>query len=187
MKPVRGAIVAVVVLGVMAGKAVAQSTEWKALIPVDLTKPGPMSWIASDIWPDVAAKENAYLRDVLKRQLPAGGASLRLLHALLEGEGSTYSVSVVLTRDCESGANHNASSAEPSVCPMRIARKQADGWKVIAADRGCYVDPQEVSALAAHRHDGAQIQFEPGKKQIRLRANVGGVWNAACTRSLPLP
>lgn len=187
MKPARSALLMGVLMGLTAGEAYGQNAEWKAMTHVDLTRPGSLAWLAADVWPDIAAKENAYVRDVLKWSLPAGGASLRLQNASFEIGKIAYVVSIALSLDCEAGANHNASGAEHSLCPLRIAMKGSDGWKTIVSDRGCYVDPQGSTAPAAHQFDGAQVQFDPSRRMIRLRANVGGAWVAACTRSFPIP
>lgn len=187
MKLVQSALLMGVLLSLSAGRAYAQNAEWKAMVHVDLTRPGPMSWLATEVWPDIAAKENAYVRDVLKRSLPAGGASLRLQHASFEIGEIAYFVSIALSLDCKAGANHKTSSAEPSLCPLRISVKDPGGWKTVVSDRGCYVDPQGSTASAAHQFDGAQMQFDPSRRVIRLRANVGGAWVAACTRSFPIP
>lgn len=187
MKPARTALLMGVLLSLTAGGVGAQNVEWKTMVHVDLTQPGSMSWLATEVWPDIAAKENAYVRDVLKRSLPAGGASLQLQHASFEIGEIAYVVSIALSLDCEVGANHNASGAEHSLCPLRISVKGPGGWKTIVSDRGCYVDPQSSAAPAAHQFDGAQVQVDPSRRVIRLRANVGGVWIATCTRSFPIP
>lgn len=187
MKPARSALLMGVLLCLAAGGVSAQNAEWKAMAHVDLTRPGSMSWLATEVWPDIAAKENAYVRDILKRSLPAGGASLQLQHASFEIGGIAHVVSIALSLDCEAGANHNVSGAEHSLCPLRIAMKGPGGWNTIVSDRGCYVDSQDSTAPAAHQFDGAQVQVDPSRRVIRLRANVGGAWVAACTRSFPIP
>ena len=187
MKPVRCALLMGTLLILTAGGVSAQNAEWKAMAYADLTRPGPMSWLATEIWPDIAAKENAYVRDVLKRSFPAGSASLQLQHASFQIGGIAYVVSIALALDCEAGANHNASGAEHSLCPLRIAMKGSGGWNTIVSNRGCYVDSQGSTAPAVHQFDGAQVQFDPSRREIRLRANVGGAWVAACTRSFSIP
>lgn len=176
-----------VLLCAIGGSAVAQNTEWRPMEFSDLTRPGLMSWIAGEIWPDVAARENDYLQKVLKRSLPAGGTSMRVLTASVNSAGASYLVSIVLSLDCEAGSNHNAASAEPSICPMRISQNVQGRWVTRLTDRACFVDPQDATAAAANQFDGAQVQFDEKRRVLNVRANIGGVWLATCTRSFPIP
>lgn len=175
------------VIAVLLGTALAQNAEWRPMDFSDLTRPGPMSWIAGEIWPDVAARENDYLQKVLKRSLPAGGNSMRVLTASVNSAGASYLVSIVLSLDCEAGSNHNAASAEPSICPIRISQNVQGRWVTMLTDRACFVDPQEATAAAANRFDGAQVQFDEKRRVFNVRANIGGIWLATCTRSFPIP
>lgn len=187
MKPFSHGALVGVLLAFFSPDLVAHASEWKAMEFADLTQPGPMSWIAGQVWPDVAARENDYLQKVLKRPLPAGGNSLRVLAAQVNGAGAEFVVSVVLSLECEAGSNHNSASAEPSICPMRIARKEQGRWIALLTDRACFVDPQDSAAPAANRFDGAQVRFDEQRRMIHLRANVGGAWLSACTRSFSIP
>lgn len=181
------------VLGLALGLAPAapvafgQSAEWKTMEHVDLSRPGPLSWAAKEIWADVVAKENAYLRDTLKRAVPAGGASLRLSYASFEMDGAKYFISVALSLDCEAGGNHNALSSEPSFCPLRISKNAGDGWRTIVSDRGCYVDSSEASGPVSNQMDGAQVRMDLSQRNIMMRANVGGQWVGTCSRTFALP
>jgi len=187
MSVFRRVLLSVCLLVLPGAAALAKSTEWKTMIHVDLSRPGPMSWLAPEIWPDVSAEENAYLRDVLKRYLPEGGNSLRVEFATFDVDGRSYLVSTVLSLGCETGANNAASSAEPSLCPLRISMKEPSGWKTLVSGKGCFVEPQDGTAPPAHRLDNAQAQFDPVRRVFRLRANIGGNWIAACTRMFPIP
>ena len=187
MRPVGFGLVIGVLLGATSGTALAQNSDWKAMEFSDLTRPGSMSWIAGEIWPDVAARENDYLQKVLKRSLPAGGNSMRVLTASVNSAGASYLVSIVLSLDCEAGSNHNASSAEPSICPMRISQNVQGRWVTLLTDRACFVDPQDEAASAANRFDSAQVQFDEKRRVLNVRANIGGIWLATCTRSFPIP
>lgn len=187
MRPVGFGLVIAVLLGTATGTALAQNAEWRPMDFSDLTRPGPMSWIAGEIWPDVAARENDYLQKVLKRSLPAGGNSLRVLTANVNSAGASYIVSIVLSLDCEAGSNHNVASVEPSICPMRISQNMQGRWVTLLTDRACFVDPQDEAAPAANRFDSAQVQFDEKRRVLNVRANIGGIWLATCTRSFPFP
>jgi len=187
MRPVRYGLLMPVLLIAATGTAFAQIAEWRPMEFSDLTRPGPMSWIAGEIWPDVAARENDYLQKVLKRSLPAGGNSMRVLTASVNSAGASYLVSIVLSLDCEAGSNHNAASAEPSICPIRISQNVQGRWVTLLTDRACFVDPQDATAAAANRFDGAQVQFDEKRRVLNVRANIGGIWLATCTRSFPIP
>ncbi|MCZ8272651.1 MAG: hypothetical protein O9314_02720 [Microcystis sp. LE19-4.1E] len=187
MRPVGFGLVIGVLLGATSGTALAQNSDWKAMEFSDLTRPGSMSWIAGEIWPDVAARENDYLQKVLKRSLPAGGNSVRVLTASVNSAGTSYLVSIVLSLDCEAGSNHNAALAEPSICPIRISQNVQGRWETLLTDRACFADPQDATAAAANRFDDAQVQFDEKRRVLNVRANIGGIWLATCTRSFPIP
>lgn len=187
MRSVGFGLVIGVLLGTATGTALAQNAEWRPMEFSDLTRPGPMSWIASEIWPDVAARENDYLQKVLKRSLPTGGNSMRALTASVNSAGASYLVSIVLSLDCEAGSNHNAASAESSICPIRISQNVQGRWVTLLTDRACFVDPQDEAAPVANRFDSAQVQFDEKRRVLNVRANIGGIWPATCTRSFPLP
>jgi hypothetical protein len=187
MRLTRFAVLTGWLLGFAGGGAFAQNSAWKAMEFADLTMPGALSWIAEDVWPDVAARENDYFRKVLKRSLPKGGHSLRVLVTKIQGAGVEYLVSIALSFDCETGANHHGAAAEPSICPLRVARKEQGHWKILVSDRACFVDRQDSSASIANQFDGAEVRYDGQRQAIHLRANVGGTWLATCTRSFDLP
>ncbi len=105
----------------------------------------------------------------------------------MNSAGASYIVSIVLSLECEAGSNHNVASVEPSICPMRISQNVQGRWVTLLTDRACFVDPQDATAAVANRFDSAQVQFDEKRRVLNIRANIGGIWLATCTRSFPIP
>ena len=159
---------------------------WQVMRFSDLRNRSPLDALQVAVWPDVIREANDYVEKVLKRPLNGRNGFVKALSATFAEGGRSYVVSTILSRRCDSGANHTGSGIEPSICPLRIVLFEGPSHQMLVEGQGCYVDPPDSTAPQLNQHDGVQAQFDRTRGVITLRALIGGVLAPACTRSFSL-
>jgi len=182
MKPARGAIPVAVVVGCMAGSAIAQNTEWKAMEYRDLREKSASDILQTTIWSAEIKAQNDSLEKETGRSLRGRNAWIGALIQSFDLDGRRLVISMLTSRKCDNGANHFASGREPSVCPLKIALVAGGNVRVVAEATGCLLEPPERDAPTVHQHDNVQVQFDAKQRLVRMRALIGGKWTPQCLR-----
>jgi hypothetical protein len=176
-----------VLLCVIGGSAVAQNTEWKAMEFRDLRQKSSTDILQTMIWPAEIRAQNDFVEKELERPLGGRNAWINALVSTFTLGEQRLVVSVLTSRQCDNGANHNASGREASVCPLKIALVSGGNVQIAIEDTGCLVEPPEQGAPLANQHDSMQVQFDLERRIVRMRALVGGQWAPRCSREFRVP
>ena len=160
---------------------------WQVMRFNDLRNRSPLDALQVAVWPDVIREANDYVEKVLKRPLNGRNAWITALSATFRDENRTVLVSTVLSRSCDTGANHAASGIERSICPLRIVLIEKDRAETVLRDAGCYLDPPDAAGPPGNRHDGIHARFDPERRVVSLRALIGGTLAPECSRNYQLP
>lgn len=187
MKPAQGALLIGVLLILTAGRAYGQNAEWKAMEFRDLREKSASDILQTRIWPAEIRAQNDYVQKELRRPLGGRNAWVSALVATFTLGDQRLIVSVLTSRKCDNGANHNASGREASVCPLKIALVSGDNIQIALEDTGCLVEPPESGAPLSNQHDTVQVQFDPDRRILRMRVLVGGQWTPRCSREFRVP
>jgi len=187
MRPVGCGFLIGVLLGATSGSALAQNTEWRPMEFRDLRQKSSTDFLQTSIWPGEIRVQNDFVEKELKRDLGGRNAWINALVSTFELGDQRLVVSVLTSRQCDNGANHNASGREASVCPLKIARVSGGNVQIAIEDTGCLVEPPEQEAPLANHHDSVQVQFDPARRVVRMRALVGGQWAPRCSREFRVP
>lgn len=187
MRPVAFGLVIGVLLGATSGTAFAQNAEWKPMEFRDLRQKSSTDILQTMIWPAEIRSQNDFVEKELKRDLAGRNAWINALVSTFELGDQRLVVSVLTSRQCDNGANHNASGREASVCPLKIALVSGANVQIAIEDTGCLVEPPEQGAPLANQHDSVQVQFDPARRVVRMRALVGGQWAPRCSREFRVP
>lgn len=168
------------------GLAQAQSDgAWQSMALSDFREPSSTDALQTMVWPDAIREANAYAARELKKDLKGKNAWVTALAARFEDKGRSIILSTVLTRACDTGANHAGAGIERSICPLRIFQIDKGKATILREDRGCYIDPPDVSLPPQNQGDSVQARFDPVTGQIQMRAIIGGKLIADCSRSYP--
>lgn len=183
----RPVTLAVALAAVLAhGAALAQPDgAWRTMTFSDMREPSASDPLQTLVWPDAIRDANAYATRELKKNLNGKNAWVTALSARFEDKGRSIILSTILTRACDTGANHAGAGVERSVCPLRIVRIDQGKASILRDDRGCYIDPPDASLPAQNQADSVQARFDAATGQIQLRAIIGGRLIAECSRSYP--
>ncbi|MCA0404801.1 MAG: hypothetical protein LCH39_01445 [Proteobacteria bacterium] len=165
--------------------AFGQGAEWKTMEHHDLTDKSSDA-LQTVLWRSEIADQNTYVSQKLGRDLQGRNASMVALVQSFDFAAKRVEVSVLSSRKCEGGANHNASGPEHSLCPLKIALTEAGQTRVVAEGTGCFVEAPERDAAPPHQQDAIQVQFDPKQGVLKMRALLGGRWVPECTRSFAL-
>jgi hypothetical protein len=176
-----------VLLGATTGTAFAQSTEWRPMEFRDLREKSSTDILQTTIWSNEIRSQNHFIEKELKRDLGGRNAWINALVSTFALGDQRLVVSVLTSRQCDNGANHNASAREASVCPLKIALVSGIDVQIAIEDTGCLVEPPEQGAPLANQHDSVQVQFDPARRVVRMRALVGGQWAPRCSREFRVP
>ena len=187
MRPVGFGLLIGVLLGATSGTALAQNAEWRPMEFRDLRQKSSTDFLQTSIWPAEIRVQNDFVEKELKRDLGGRNAWINALVSTFELGDQRLVVSVLTSRQCDNGANHNASGREASVCPLKIALVSGGNVQIAIEDTGCLVEPPEQGAPLANQHDGVQVQFDPARRVVRMRALIGGQWASRCSREFRLP
>ena len=187
MRPVGFGFVIGVLFGATTGTAFAQSTDWRPMEFRDLREKFSTDILQTTIWPTEIRSQNDFIEKELKRDLGGRNAWINALVSTFALGDQRLVVSVLTSRQCDNGANHNASGREASVCPLKIARVSDGNVQIAIEDTGCLVEPPEQGGPLANQHDSVQVQFDPARRVVRMRALVGGQWAPRCSREFPVP
>lgn len=187
MRPVGFGLVIGVLLGATTGTAFAQSAEWRPMEFRDLRQKSSTDILQTTIWPTEIRAQNDFVEIELRRPLAGRNAWINALVSTFAFGDERLVVSVLTSRKCDNGANHNASGREPSVCPLKIALVSGGNVQIAIEDTGCLVEPPEQGAPLTNQHDSVQVQFDPARRVIRMRALVGGQWSPRCSREFRVP
>jgi len=167
-----------------AGTVHAQSDgAWQTMVLSDFREPSTSDPLQTAVWPDAIRDANAYATRELRKNLNGKNAWVTALTAKFEDKGKSLILSTILTRACESGANHAGAGVERSICPLRIVVIDHGKASILREDWGCYIDPPDTSLPAQNQGDSIQARFEPATGQIQTRAIIGGKLIAECSRS----
>lgn len=158
---------------------------WQPMALSDFREPSQTDPLQTLVWPDAIREANAYASRELKKDLKGKNAWVTALSARFEDKGRSIILSTILTRACESGANHAGAGVERSICPLRIVQIDKGKATILREDRGCYIDPPDASLPAQNQGDSVQARFDPVTGQIQMRAIIGGRLIADCSRSYP--
>jgi len=158
---------------------------WQTMALSDFREPSQTDPLQTTVWPDAIRDANAYAARELKKNLNGKNAWVTALSTRFEDKGRSIILSTVLTRACESGANHVGAGVERSICPLRIVALDRGKSTILREDRGCYIDPPDASLPAQNQGDSVQARFDPASGQIQMRAIIGGRLIAECARSYP--
>lgn len=169
------------------GNVVAQSAEWKAMEFYDLREKSTTDILQTKIWPAEIRAQNDYVEKELGQPLGGRNAWINALAATLSLGDQRLIVSVLTSRKCDNGANHNASGREASICPLKIALVSGGNVQIALQDTGCLIEPPEQGTSLANQHDSVQVQFDPNRRLLRMRALVGGQWVPHCSREFRVP
>ncbi|MCA3185261.1 MAG: hypothetical protein INH13_16890 [Cupriavidus sp.] len=187
MKPFSHGALVGVLLAWIAANAVAQEGQWKTMEIRDLRERSSTDVLQTKIWSAEVRAQNDYVQNELGRSLGGRNALISASVATFAMGEQQLLVSALTSRDCDNGANHNASGREASVCPLKIALVSSGTVQVIQTDTGCLVEPAEPGAPLANQHDSVQVQFDPNRRILRMRALVGGQWVSSCSREFRVP
>jgi hypothetical protein len=187
MRPVRFGLLMGVLLGATSGTAFAQSIEWRPMEFRDLRQKSSTDILQTMIWPAEIRSQNDFVEKELKRDLGGRNAWINALVSTFALGDQRLVVSVLTSRQCDNGANHNASGREASVCPLKIVLVSSGNVQIAIEDTGCLVEPPEQGAPLATQHDSVQVQFDPARRVVRMRALVGGQWAPRCSREFRVP
>lgn len=187
MSVFRRVLLSVCLLVLPGAAARAMSAEWKPMEFRDLREKSTTDILQTGIWAAEIREQNAYVQNELKRPLGDRNAWINALVASYPMGGDRLVVSILTSRKCDNGANHNASGIEASVCPLKIAVVSGNSVKVAVEASACFLDPPEREAPLANQHDAVQIQFDPDRRMVRMRALVGGQWVPQCFREFRVP
>jgi len=170
----------------MTGAVQAQSDgAWHTMALSDFREPSQTDPLQTMVWPDAIRDANAYATRELKKNLNGKNAWVTALSARFEEKGRSIIISTILTRGCESGANHAGAGVERSICPLRIVTLDHGKATILREDRGCYIDPPDAALPAQNQGDSIQARLNPATGQIQMRAIIGGKLIAECARSYP--
>lgn len=168
------------------GLAQAQSDgAWQSMALSDFREPSSTDALQTMVWPDAIREAHAYATRELKKDLQGKNAWVTALAARFEDKGRSIILSTVLTRACDTGANHAGAGVERSICPLRIVQIDKGKATILREDRGCYIDPPDASLPPQNQGDSVQARFDPATDQIQMRAIIGGKLIADCSRSYP--
>lgn len=176
----------VFILSVVGGAVHAQSDgAWQTMALADFREPSQTDPLQTLVWSDAIRDANAYATRELKKNLNGKNAWVTALSTRFEDKGRSIIISTVLTRACESGANHAGAGVERSICPLRVVAIDRGKATILREDRGCYIDPPDAGLPAQNQGDSIQARFDPTTGQIQMRAIIGGKLIAECARSYP--
>ena len=85
---------------------------WQAMALSDFREPSTTDPLQTMVWPDAIRDANAYATRELKKNLNGKNAWVTALSTRFEDKGRSIIISTVLTRACESGANHAGAGVE---------------------------------------------------------------------------
>lgn len=187
MRPVGFGLLMGVLLGATTGTAFAQSTEWRPMELRDLREKSSTDILQTTIWSNEIRSQNDFIEKELKRDLGGRNAWINALVSTFVLGNQRLVVSVLTSRQCDNGANHNASGREASVCPLKITLVSGGNVQIAIEDTGCLVEPPEQGAPLANQHDSVQVQFDLERRIVRMRALVGGQWAPRCSREFRVP
>lgn len=187
MRPVGLGLLMGVLLGATSGAALGQNAEWRPMEFRDLREKSSTDILQTTIWPTEIRSQNDFVEIELRRPLAGRNAWINALVSTFELGDQSLVVSVLTSRQCDNGANHNVSGREASVCPLKIALVSGGNVQIAIEDTGCLVEPPEQGAPLANQHDSVQVQFDPARRVVRMRALVGGQWAPRCSREFRVP
>ena len=158
---------------------------WQTMALSDFREPSQTDPLQTMVWSDAIRDANAYATREMKKNLNGKNAWVTALSTRFEDKGRSLIVSTVLTRACESGANHAGAGVERSICPLRIATLDRGKATILREDRGCYIDPPDAGLPAQNQGDSIQARLDTATGQIQMRAIIGGRLIAECARLYP--
>ena len=170
----------ILMLSEVGGAAHAQSDgAWQTMALSDFREPSQTDPLQTMVWPDAIRDANAYATRELKKNLNGKNAWVTALSTRFEDKGRSIIISTVLTRACESGANHAGAGVERSICPLRLVVHR-NGISNIREATGCFAVSNPIEGT------GNFASYDVETRTIRLGTLLRHDAVEGCSKNIPV-